>query len=101
MPTSNPQLFKARPGDWTWVMYRVMSIRNGVVSRIANNTYDFCRAVLTLRDVGLLTATIGKHSGLAMASHSWTPLAYLPAKPAPELDYEDVLALHRIASGTI
>jgi hypothetical protein len=38
MPTSNSQLFKPRPGDWTWVMFRVMSIRNGIISRASPTT---------------------------------------------------------------
>ncbi|HZC98100.1 MAG TPA: hypothetical protein VE267_18620 [Bradyrhizobium sp.] len=45
----------------------------------------------------MLTATIGKHGGSAMASHRWTPLAYLPARMAAlALDLEDILALHEI-----
>ena len=99
-PRPELSLFKARAGDWTWVMFRVMSIKDGVVPRTSNSNYDFNRCLCTLQDTGLLTTALGKR---ATASHHWLPLAYLPARSesAPVLDYEDNLAVDEIASGTI
>jgi hypothetical protein len=68
-PRPELSLFKARAGDWTWVMFRVMSIKDGVVPRTSNSNYDFNRCLCTLQDTGLLTTALGKRGELATASH--------------------------------
>ena len=44
-------------------MFRVMSIKDGVVPRTSNSNYDFNRCLCTLQDTGLLTGKVLDESG--------------------------------------